>query len=79
MSRYDKLLEKMKRNPKDISFVDLKKILEKSGYIGINTGGSHWVFRKDGYLSITIPYKRPVKIIYVKKVLEIIGESNDKK
>lgn len=72
MSKYDKLLEKMKNNPTNISFEDLKKILEKEGYQGINSGGSHWVFRKEGEESITIPYKRPVKIIYVKKVLEIL-------
>ncbi len=72
MSRYDKLLEKMKNNPKNISFEDLKKVLEKEGYLGINTGGSHWVFRKEGQESITIPYKRPIKIIYVKKVLQLL-------
>ncbi|NOX14997.1 MAG: type II toxin-antitoxin system HicA family toxin [Epsilonproteobacteria bacterium] len=73
MSRYDKLIDKLKNNPKDVSFQILKKILEENGYIGVNTGGSHWVFRKDGKESITIPYKRPIKIIYVKKVIALIG------
>ena len=67
----------MKNNPKNINFEQLKKLLEDYGYIGINTGGSHWVFRKDDNESITIPYKRPVKIIYVKKVLEILGVNDD--
>jgi predicted RNA binding protein YcfA (HicA-like mRNA interferase family) len=70
MSRKDILLQSLKNNPKDISFEDIKRILENSGYKAFNTGGSHWVFRKDGKCSITIPYKRPIKAIYVKKVIK---------
>ena len=73
MSKYDKLLERLKNNPKNIDFQILKKILEENGYIGFNTGGSHWVFRKNGNESITIPYKKPIKIIYVKKVIKLLG------
>lgn len=73
MSKYDKLIDKLKNNPKDIDFKILKKILEENGYIGINGGGSHWVFRKDGKDSITIPYKKPIKIIYVKQVIKLLG------
>lgn len=74
MSRKDKVLQKMANNPKNISFEELKIILENSGYKGENSGGSHWVFRKDGEVSLTIPYKRPVKIIYVKRVLKALEE-----
>ena len=74
MSKKDKLVQNILNNPKNVSFENLKKVLENDGYIGINKGGSHWVFRKNDYESITIPYKRPIKIIYVKKVLSMIGE-----
>lgn len=73
MSKRDKLIAKIKNNPKNVDFQVLKKLLEEKGYGGDNRGGSHWVFRKEGYDSITIPYKRPIKIIYVKKVLDILG------
>jgi len=73
VSKRDKLLAKIKNNPKNVDFQVLKKLLEEEGYMGDNRGGSHWVFRKEGNESITIPYKRPIKIIYVKKVLEILG------
>jgi len=73
MSKYDKLLDRLKNNPKNNDFKILKKILEENGYIGVNTSGSHWVFRKDNSNSITIPYKKPIKIIYVKKVIQLIG------
>lgn len=78
MSKRYKILQKMANNPKNISFEELKKVLENSGYKGENSGGSHWVFRKDGEVSLTIPYKRPVKIIYVKKVLEALNKKDMK-
>ena len=77
MSKYDKLLNKLKNNPKNVDFKIIRKLLEDNGYNAINTGGSHWVFRKEGYSSITIPHKKPIKIIYVKKVLSIIEEETD--
>ena len=80
MSKYDKLLSKLRNNPKNVDFKILKKLLEEHGYKGFNNnGGSHWVFRKNGCDSVTIPYKKPIKIIYVKKVIEIIigGDYND--
>lgn len=73
MSKKEKLLQTIKNNPKNIDFETLKKVLESFGYESNNSGGSHWVFRKSGCDSITIPYKRPVKAIYVKKVIEILG------
>ena len=77
MSKQQKILDAMKSNPKNVDFKALKKLLEKSGYECINTGVSHFVFRKQGCSSITIPFKRPIKIIYVKKVLEILEKNND--
>ena len=77
MSRYNKLIERLKNNPKNVDFKILKKLLEENGYTGINSSGSHWVFRKDNCESLTIPYKKPIKIIYVKRVIQIIGENND--
>ncbi|WXU00656.1 MAG: hypothetical protein Ctma_1385 [Catillopecten margaritatus gill symbiont] len=67
----------MKSNPKNIDFKALKKLLEKSGYKCINTGGNHFVFRKQGCSAITIPFKRLIKIIYIKRVLEILEKNND--
>ena len=77
MSRKDKLLFSIKNNPKNVNFEDLKKLLEDKGYKAENTGGSHWVFRKKDCESITIPYKRPVKAIYVKRVLMILEGTDD--
>ena len=74
MSKKEKLIEAIKNNPKNVRFEDLKKILENIGYTVINNGGSHYVFTKENSISLTIPYKRPVKVVYVKQVIKIIEE-----
>ena len=79
MSRIEKLIQSMINNPKNVDFEELKKLLEDNGYEATNTGGSHFVFRKEGKSMITIPRKKPVKAIYVKKVIEELGLINDKK
>jgi len=76
MSKKEKLIEAIKNNPKNVRFKDLKKILENIGYKAINRGGSHYVFTKENSKSLTIPYKKPVKIIYVKQVIKIIEEES---
>lgn len=75
MSKKDKLIQAMKNNPKNIPFEDIRKVLEDAGYVCHNSGGSHFVFRKENAASIVIPYHKPIKAIYVKHVLEILGES----
>ena len=75
MSKKSKLLEAMKNNPKNIDFNDIKRLLLDNGYECTNNGSSHYVFRKDGYSHITIPFARPIKAIYVKQVLEILEGS----
>ncbi|EAI6558695.1 type II toxin-antitoxin system HicA family toxin, partial [Campylobacter coli] len=50
----------------------LKILLESEGYECFNKGGSHYQFRKKECDLITIPFKRPIKAIYVKMVLKAI-------
>ncbi len=73
VSKKEKLLQAMKNNPKDVRFEDLKKLLISHGYEANNTGGSHWVFRKDGCNDEVIPYKKPVKAYYVIRALKSLG------
>ena len=77
MSKKDKLLKTIKNNPKDVSFNDLKKLLENYGYQANNTGGSHWVFRKQGAHEEVVPRKNPVKPYYVIRALKSIDEQSD--
>ncbi|MGE4294724.1 MAG: type II toxin-antitoxin system HicA family toxin [Campylobacterales bacterium] len=77
MSKKDKLLESIKNNPHDVSFQDIKKLLEERGFScrQPNKGSSHFIFTKAGSEPISIPSKRPIKAVYVKKVLKLIGEA----
>ena len=78
MSRKDKLLKAMKNNPKDVNFEDLKKLLVNYGYVSYNSGGSHWVFKKEGFPDEVIPRKKPVKAYYVIRALRSIGAYDEK-
>ena len=74
MSKYEKLIKDLENNPIDVKFEVLKKLLENAEYRAMNNGSSHWQFRKENKETLTIPYKRPVKVIYVKKVLKALKD-----
>lgn len=78
MSRKEKLLKAIKNNPKDVQFEDLKKLLLSYGYKAFNSGGSHWVFRKEGCKEEVIPRKKPVKAYYVIRALKSLGVYDEK-
>ena len=69
MARKQKLLDKIRRNPKNVSLPDFEGLISDYGHI--EEGGKH----PKAIISIyTMPYKRenPVKSCYVKELLEII-------
>lgn len=74
MAKIEKLIAKMKRNPKGISFDEIKKVLEHHGYIEVRVSGSHHHFRNEQGLLTTIKRKNPVSPAAVKDALERIGE-----
>ena len=74
MSKFDKLIERISTIQKmleDASFDELDKILSKLGYEKNNSSGSHFVYRKSGRESLTLPKCKPMKECYAKMVLEI--------
>jgi poly-D-alanine transfer protein DltD len=75
MSHYKKLYDKIKNNPKDVSFEELDKLLTKVGGFSRrnpNGGSSHYIFyHPDLEEHISIKKDNPVKVIYVKKALEL--------
>jgi predicted RNA binding protein YcfA (HicA-like mRNA interferase family) len=52
-------------------FGDIARLLEALGYVGRSSGSSHTTFRRPGSVPITVPFKRPVKRVYVEQVLAI--------
>ena len=79
MSKFEKLLSEIKMLSSDVRFEELKKVLESYGYVGKppKSGSSHWTFRKKGKNRITLPYKVPMKIAYIRLVKDIV-ESEEK-
>lgn len=80
MSKWDKLLLRIRTLSRDLRFVELQKVLESYGYElrSPKGGSSHYTFRKQGCQPITIPKNDPIKKVYVEMVKEIV-ENEEKK
>ena len=74
MSKWDKLIARIRFLSKDIRFQEVKKILEEYGYkmYAPRGGSSHYTFRKRGCQPITIPKHEPIKRVYVEMVKRIV-------
>ena len=72
MTNADKRFEKMKANPRDWRIEDLRTIADSLGIEHISAGGSHVVFRCVQCCHVTIPAKRPIKPIYIKKFITLV-------
>jgi predicted RNA binding protein YcfA (HicA-like mRNA interferase family) len=77
MTKRDKRLERLRQSPKNVSLDTLKQVLEAYGFWLDRIVGSHHVFRAQVGTKtwrLTIPYNKPIKIIYVKQTLEAIEQ-----
>ena len=68
MSSFEKLIIKIKNNPKAVSFNDMKKVIEKNGWKVINIVGSHYTFEKDGELRQLVKPHGKRKSLYEQEV-----------
>jgi len=71
MSKREKQLEKIKNNPKNVTFDDLVSLLEYFGCIFREGKGSHFVYTHFcfGEEEHTLPRQKPMGVIYVKKAI----------
>ena len=74
MSKWDKLITRICNLSKDLRFDELRKVLESYGYEmnAPRNGSSHYTFRKQGCMPITIPKHEPIKKVYVEMVRQIV-------
>jgi hypothetical protein len=82
MSKFEKLLQKIKNNPKTVRFTELDKILIRLGFSKqqSGSGSSHYIYTK-GASVIVVPFKQPhIKAVYVVRAIKILeGElDNDR-
>lgn len=75
MGKRNKLLENIRRNPKDVTFKELDQLLQSFGYELVRTKGSHSAYRRPGAPPITVARRQPhVHSDAVKEVLRAIDD-----
>ena len=75
--RRDKLLEKMRNNPRDDWQIrDVEKLANRYGFL-INRprgGSSHVTLRHNSGSMLTVPAHKPIKPVYIRRFVKIIDQ-----
>jgi len=72
MNTATKLFEAMQANPKDWRIEQMQTVARQHGVIWRQEGTSHCYFeRKDG-VTLSVPARRPIKPVYVRKFVDLI-------
>lgn len=66
----DKLIAKMRNNPRDWSIEDIKIIADRYDMQYRQPGTSHITFRTHTGEKLTIPAHKPIKPIYIKQFID---------
>ncbi len=75
MSKADKMLERLRSNPRNWRIESLEAVAKRVGIEVRKTGGSHFVFfHPDSEIAVTIPSRRPIKPVYVVQFLALIDD-----
>jgi predicted RNA binding protein YcfA (HicA-like mRNA interferase family) len=74
MTAAAKILGRMRNNPTGWRMEDLKTLAARFKIEYRQPGTSHVTFRHPSGTKLTVPTRRPVKPVYVKKFLELIDE-----
>ena len=76
MSRGDKLLERMRANPRDWRIEDIAALCEAEGIACTPPrNGSHYKVKHAAVTRIlTIPARRPIKPVYVRDLVAFVDE-----
>lgn len=72
MSTAEKLLEKMRNNPRDWRIEQLKTVAKAYRIEWRQRGTSHLVFIRSDGQTLPVPVNRPIKPIYIKKFVEFV-------
>lgn len=77
MTKRQKRLDRMRQNPKNVSFDELRIVLEDFGFEFVRSNGSHHSFNVviNGEPRLfVVPYKHPIKAVYVREALDLIDK-----
>lgn len=75
-----KLYEKIRNNPKNVSFDEIDKLLVAGGFAHRCKGTSHHIYTHPDLHGIedavTVPFNRPILEVYIKKALKKFDLAN---
>lgn len=71
MEKREKLLDRMRNNPRDWRIEDLKTLADHYG-ITDDQSGSHVTFRSKDGRRATVPAHKPIKPVYISQFLSLI-------
>lgn len=77
MTKRQKRLERLRQNPKNVKFEELRQVLVDHGFVLKRVRGSHHIFQLvlDGeVITFAVPFRRPIKAVYIHEALELIDE-----
>ncbi len=72
MNTAAKLLEAMRRNPRDWRIAQLQTVARQNGVDWRHDKSSHCIFIRDDGRTLPVPAHRPIKPVYVRKFLDLI-------
>lgn len=74
MSKLEKLIDKLLRDPPELSYDDVYYILSNYGFEEVSAKGSHHTFRNSKGQKITVPKKggKIVKRTYLKQIVILL-------
>jgi len=74
MSKADRIIGKMRNNPRDWRIDDLKTVAGANGIEWRQRGTSHVVFIRPDGSTLPVPAHRPIKPVYIKKFVAFVSE-----
>jgi hypothetical protein len=73
VSNAEKLLARMRLNPRDWRIEQLETVAVHCGLTVRKPGGSHVIFQKAGLpVALSVPARKPIKPVYIRHFLELI-------
>ena len=72
MAKAEKLLERMRDNPRDWRIEQLQTVAAAYDVAWVHDGGSHCTFRAPKGEKLTVPAKRPIKPVYIRQFVDLI-------
>ena len=72
VTQAEKILKKMKANPRDWRVESLRLVAEANNVAFRQPGGSHVIFRHTSGAMVSVPANRPIRPFYIKKFVRLI-------